>query len=473
MSHTTAALLDSHLRIKISTLPHGAKEAICDALTIDNVEREKAKKQNIWGWRAMPEYIELWKIEDDNLICPRGFADTFGRTIREYYEKPITWFDNRTFESEFFDTTNRRAPKEWQQPAIEAIKNKHQGIYKAPSASGKTAVILFTIHDICCKSLIIINTKDILWQWQKRIEEFLGPVPTGQIGDNVFEVSDYITISTAQTLHRRYETLKEDGFFEQFSLVCLDECHHSSAETYYRLMDSFTAKYRIGVSATPEKAQNFELSKAVLGPIIHETRVHEVDILQKPSVIRVTTDFKFGFRGNKGGRRSNYPQMIDALIHDEDRNLLIMGLLKKEETHHCLLLSKRLEHLDILENLAHEYGYQGEILKLTGSESREDRKEAKAIAEDEPCLLLSTLADEAFDVQRMDRLFLVFPQRNHGLITQQVGRVERKHPDKKDAIIYDFADLKVGALQSQWRARRFEVYDQRGYDVKTIKAKDL
>jgi superfamily II DNA or RNA helicase len=82
-----------------------------------------------------------------------------------------------------------------------------------------------------------------------------------------------------------------------------------------------------------------------------------------------------------------------------------------------------------------------------------------------PGAMLSTLADEALDIPRLDRIHLVFPQRNPGLVTQQVGRVERKHPDKTDAYIFDYVDSNVGALEAQWKVRRTEVYMPRGYKV--------
>jgi superfamily II DNA or RNA helicase len=83
----------------------------------------------------------------------------------------------------------------------------------------------------------------------------------------------------------------------------------------------------------------------------------------------------------------------------------------------------------------------------------------------EPGVLLSTLADEALDIPRLDRMHLVFPQRNAGLVVQQVGRVERQHPEKKDAVIYDYVDGNVGALDAQWRVRRTEVYMPRNYKI--------
>lgn len=447
---------------------------LAEALTIPNLAKEAAKKNDTWGWQQMDDFIELWSLDGDWMVMPRGFALAFGEGMR-LYDQVIDWTDNRTFERLPVAGEQQFPPFKWQSPQIDSIAARHQGILKSPAGSGKTVAVLFSIQEASCKSLVIVNTKDILWQWQDRAREYLGEdFPVGQIGDNIFEPSDYLTIATAQTLHSRYEELEQLGFFDEFSYVCLDECHHATAETYNRILDRFSARFRIGVSATPDKTGDFALATAVLGPIIHTTHHSEVDNLVMPELVKVPTKFGFGFRGTiNRWQRSNYPQMIQALITNPERNELIANVLKYEEGTHSLLISKRLEHLDILESMMWDADYDGHVLKLTGKESRDERQRVVEISNSEPSLVLSTLADEALDVPRLDRGFLVFPQKNPGLITQQVGRFERKHPDKKDAKIYDFTDLNVGPLEKQWRVRRFEVYEPRGYSIVTRKAEEF
>jgi superfamily II DNA or RNA helicase len=94
----------------------------------------------------------------------------------------------------------------------------------------------------------------------------------------------------------------EDGFFDSFGFVCLDECHHATAETYNKILNRFSARYRVGVSATPDKTGDFELARMVLGPIIHTTHPHEVTNLIKPRVVKIPTKFGFGFRGHRSRR---------------------------------------------------------------------------------------------------------------------------------------------------------------------------
>ena len=50
------------------------------------------------------------------------------------------------------------------------------------------------------------------------------------------------------------------------------------------------------------------------------------------------------------------------------------------------------------------------------------------------------LAKEGLDVPRMDRLYLATPQKDYAVITQSIGRIERKFDGKDDPVVYDYVD---------------------------------
>jgi superfamily II DNA or RNA helicase len=445
---------------------------MCEALSIPNLVKAKAKKMDEWGWEKLPDYIELYEFdtngdEETRLVMPRGFLERF-MVGMEAFGGEIVLKEGRCWRS-VFRIGDKVDLRRWQVPQIETLRSWEQGILKAPAGSGKTVTMLALIQMLACKSIVIVNTKDIIWQWQERARTFLGEhYPVGQIGDGKFDVSPYLTIATAQTLNSRFDELEEQGFFDSFSFVCLDECHHATAETYNKILNRFSSRFRFGVSATPDKTGDFELAVNVLGPIIHVTHPHDVDTLTKPKVVRVPTKFGYGFRGHKNRwQRSNYGDMIKALISNPERNRLIIDVIKANAGHHQLLVTKRLEHIQILEDLLLDEGWDEALVRLTGKDSNEHRDEAVALIGSTPGLMLSTLADEALDIPRLDRIILPFPQKNTGLVTQQVGRVERIADGKADAIIFDIVDGNVGVLHSQWKARRFEVYEARGYKIET------
>lgn len=467
-------VLDHKIRTPWNLLPEELKSGLLEALTVPNQAKVQALKQSRWEARDMPDNIPMFRFDHGEFCMPRGFLSDLQRGLRDLGH---TWRidDRRSFEP-LYRIGEIITLRDWQAKALPVLLEAEHGIWKAPAGSGKTVGILAMIRKLACKSLVIVNTKDILWQWQERAFQFLGPhYPVGQIGDNVFDVSGYLTIATAQTLVSRFDQLEADGFFEEFGAVYLDECHWATAETYQKLMNRFAARIRQGVSATPDKTGDFELAKLVLGPIAHVTKPAEVATLMKPKLIRIPTKFGFGYKApTSRWTRSNYPEMLDALIDDRARNQLIAAVVNRYGVgHHCLLFTARVRHLEILRSYIEEMGYSDPILTLTGRNSNEERKAAKAFVEREPSLLLSTVANEALDIPRLDRGFLVYPQGNVGLVTQQIGRFERVHPDKKDAMIFDIADLNVGPCERQWRKRRTEVYMPRGYAIETMKVEDV
>lgn len=452
-------------------LPAESLPQLHEALNIPNLAKQKARGLGEWGWQDQPDWICLYELEKDergldHLVMPRGFLEDFTAGI-EALGRQVELCEERYWQP-LFRAGQKVSLRPWQIPQMEAILKHQQGIVRAPAGSGKTVTILATIRELGCKSIVIVNTKDILWQWADRVKTFLGEYyPVGQVGDGIFEISPYITIATAQTLNSRFDQLERDGFFDEFSFMCLDECHHATANTYNKIINRFSSKYRVGVSATPDKTGDFALATSVLGPVIHVTRPSDVDALTRPRVFRVPTKFSFDYISHKNKwRRSNYPQMISALIRNDERNRLIAETVYENQGHHQLLISKRIEHLENIQwQLEYNFGFTDPIVTIIGRDDNEHRQAATELANREPCLILSTLADEALDIPRLDRLHLPFPQRNPGLVTQQVGRVERVHPDKQDAIIYDYADMFVGVLQKQWKIRRTEVYEARNYAI--------
>jgi superfamily II DNA or RNA helicase len=233
-------------------------------------------------------------------------------------------------------------------------------------------------------------------------------------------------------------------------------------------VNRFSCRYRIGVSATPNKTGDFALATNVIGPVFHETKRKDVDALIDPVVFKIPTGFRHKYSG-----RADYPRVLASLIADNDRNRLIVKTILMQENCHGLVVSKRLEHLKTLAAMLQGAGYEWPTMMLTGEESSEDRKEVVEQITSYPGIVFSTLADEALDIPRLDSLFLVFPQRNPGLITQQAGRVCRVHSEKPDAKVFDFCDTKVGPLDAQWRVRRIQVWQANGYEIVTVRPADI
>jgi superfamily II DNA or RNA helicase len=470
--------VDSHLRIETTRLSEEVITMLVEAATIPNMKKIEAiefgREEEAEDW---PDEISLYSFFGEHLHLPRGMASIVLEGLEGLgYE--IDLDDNRSTRTGF-RIGKKIELRDYQRKIKNAVLEAEQGIVKAPTGSGKTVAILEIFRSIGGgRFIVIVNTKEIAQQWLDRIEQWLGEsYPKGLIGDNEFEIASYgITVAIQASLWSQREQLEDGGFFNFFQGVCLDECHHATAETYRYIVDRFAARVRIGASATPEKTGDFTLAEAVLGPVICEVTDDEVaDQIMKPEIHVVETKFGSAEKSRKhkrGHRGDPYEVILRKLTHNDERNHQIAGhLIDHHRDNANLVLSKRIDHLSNIWEALVDLGYPAEdIFTIVGQDSRRARKEVVERIDQGSCVVLSTLADEALDAPRLDRLHIAFPTANPDLVVQQVGRIRRRHPDKADAIVIDYRDFQVGSLNRQYMTRRHEVYDPSGWKVKKIKS---
>jgi superfamily II DNA or RNA helicase len=462
------AIIDTHIRVKKEYLPAGAEEEIKGYLSIRNQEKHRAIREQLQDALELPDYIELWRENAiDQLVLPRGFMSTFIVGMSKDGHS-ISWTDDREIvpmDEEFQLLLHPITLREHQEPAVRAMLLHEQGIYQAPPGSGKTVTVLEAIRRSRQRAIILTDKSHLAEQWRQRAKQFLG-VEIGLIGDKVFDPGE-ITVALKQTLWSRRWDLAKEGFFDEWGFVAYDECHHVTADTYQFIIQKFPAKYLIGVSATPKRVPwTFPIAEGLLGPIFHETpreALQERGILVEPEIRVVPTSFEFEFKGtyrNKGGYRvgNNYQKMMRALTENNERNSLIAHYINENRNKRCLVVSKRLNHLDRIAQKLQDLGYPHDIIKMTGDTPRRERMDIYEHANKYHCCIFSTVADEALDIPMLDRIFLVWPTRNISVVRQQVGRIERAADGKNSAIAYDFFDARVKVLKSQFYDRLSGVY---------------
>lgn len=474
------ALVDSEITIAKHELTPAVIEQIFAALRIPNPEKALAKKEQIGGWWFIPDNILLYREEEDRIILPRGFAAQLVQGLRDGVE----WIDKMVISKDVYFSGLPINIRDYQTEAVESIIRKTQGIWQSPPGSGKTVTILETIRRLEQTSLVIVNNANIAEQWRQRARTFLGYEP-GLFGDGVRDEKD-LTIAIQQTLWSRRDELEEEGWFDKWGFVCLDEVHHLPANTFTDILARFPAYFRIGVSGTPFKQKEFEeIVYATLGPLILETkkdRLVSAGWLIEPKIHVHHTGFNAPFfpthtnslrkmeegcsayttctRDPKKKRhQNNYADVMTALIHDDHRNRIIAANIVKElgEGHTILVLSRRLEHLKNLYDRVSSRVGEDNLFYFTGKQTTAERLRIQERADAGTCVLFSTIADEALDIPRASRVHLAWPTKNTDIIRQQIGRIERPHPGKTSAVVNDYVD-QVGPLHRQFEQRYADVY---------------
>lgn len=88
------------------------------------------------------------------------------------------------------------------------------------------------------------------------------------------------------------------------------------------------------------------------------------------------------------------------------------------------------------------------------------------VEDDEERILVATgrYLGEGFDDARLDTLFLTLPISWRGTLAQYAGRLHRLHDQKKEVIVYDYADLGIQMLANMYK-RRLRGYRAIGYEI--------
>ncbi|HQS86427.1 MULTISPECIES: DEAD/DEAH box helicase [unclassified Polaromonas] len=350
-----------------------------------------------------------------------------------------------------------------QQEALEAITKHDFGMLIAPTAFGKTVTAAAVIAKRKVSTLVIVHRADLMRQWQERLGSFVGldEQKIGLIGAGKKKPTGMLDIAVIQSLARR-DDLPE--LFSQYGQVIIDEAHHLTAETFEAVLKQASARYVLGLSATPVRSNGHHpIIFMQSGPVRHIAKrpAHVPDQLMVRIRHLPTPSIP---------PHASIQEVIRRLAEDDDRNARIVAdatnALKNGRK--VLLLTKRTEHLDLLHKQLANVEYPCFMLhgRMKAKERQAIIKALAELPEDAPHILLASaqLVGEGFDHAPLDTLILTLPISWTGTLQQYAGRLHRDHANKSDILIYDYVEQDHPQLYRMWEKRQ-RGYRAMGYQV--------
>lgn len=326
----------------------------------------------------------------------------------------------------------------------EALKSKN-GVIVMPAGSGKTQTALQLISELGLKTLWITHTYDLLNQSFDRAKSNLESVGLGKIAAGKIDIGTHITFATVQTLVK----LDLSQFKNEWDCIVVDEGHRicgtpAQLGMFYKVINALSCRYKYALTATPfRNIKGTEKALfSLIGPIICEVPKEVVsERTIKAEIQPIYTDFKIPRDAKKTDGTIDYSKLTTFLSEDEDRNEIILDILKECKNNYTLVLGDRLTQLSYLQE---KIGYGVKIDGTMTSKKKKAQREQyiQDMRDGKENLLFATygLAKEGLDIPRLDRLILASPHRDKATIIQSVGRVERKFEGKKTPLVYDIVD---------------------------------
>lgn len=454
-------------------------------LTFDNPAYASAQRYSRYSVTRIPPYLTYYQDKGDSFVVPVGckIPEKFAvKDLRVYSTIPVPKFC-----LELRDT---------QREAAEAFISKNNsttpcGCVQLNTGKGKSILGLYLASYYSCKTLIVVHKDDLVTGWKKDIAlAFDGKVNPGLIKAKSRVVGDFITIATVQTLNR-LSTEELEELYNTFSFIIQDEQHHC-ASTSFSLVNNFKARYRLGLTATPERADGLtHVLNLYFGGFCfqHTATAEDEDILpvrvvQKVvpvyfnpvcDVVRLNGKLLYRIKSlfakkdeilkDSQVRLSEIPyssrpkvqyQTIDDFVVRQAISLIIPDIVKEYRAgHSCVVFFTLKEHCRLYYDALKEF-IPEDSMGLYYGDTADNQSILYKAESNRQFVTLTTYAKatEGTNVKQWEVEFLVSSINNGKNAEQAVGRIRRVKEGKLDkAIVYDYIYPQVYSFVSHSRTR--------------------
>lgn len=480
-------------------------ENIKESLTYTNPEYVNAKRFSGYKNIRIPEYLMYYRKIPHGIVVPVGY---------DCNKLCETYYDFRTYALCDSVPPFVLTLREDQREAAEAYLRENtkpctvKGLIQLPTGKGKTIVGLYLAAKLKQRTLVIVHKSDLVRGWTKDAKlAFDNKVSVGIYGGGKKKLGDFITVATVQTLMRlTSEELSE--LVNYFGFVIVDEVHHIAASSY-DLINELSARYKLGLTATPERKDGLSnLMTDYLGGFCYQykqkTEDEEKDILPVDVIIKSPSVYFDPvckvFKRPSGAvdyRIDNlYAPLTYVLLDDEirlseipyakrpkilfsdvenfvvlDNTYIDMAVkdMKREisEGRSCIAFFRRKEHCSLYYHRLVRAGVPENVVQIyNGDCSAKQLEECMQKAESKEALMTLTTyskSTEGTDVRAWEVEFLIGSVNDGKSAEQAVGRIRRVKSGKlKRARLYDY-DLSSVPMFSKHIKTRVQRYQKLGF----------
>lgn len=328
------------------------------------------------------------------------------------------------------------------------------------TGTGKTYASAFAMRELGFRRvLFLVHRSQLARQTKKAYQNvFSKSVSMGLVGTGNAEYDKDYVFATVQTLNKDQNLKKYSP--DSFDCIILDEAHHSSANTYQKIMHYFTPKLWLGMTATPDKRDD-EIEGRNIYEIFHHQIAYEIRLQQAMEEDMLCAFHYFGISDIS---TLDEKQLAKAKIGDRDFN----NLTSDERVQHIveqanfygysgervkgLIFCSRIDESEELSNkfnqvINPETGKRYKTLALNGTATEEERQHAferlamnEGDSEEEPLdyIFSVEILNEGVDIVEVNQVIMLRPTQSPIVFIQQLGRGLRKAEGKEFVVILDF-----------------------------------
>ena len=206
-------------------------------------------------------------LKDTRTDVWRAPAHAYRRIVECWHGQQLPFSDQaKRFEPVALPLQQAIVPHPYQAEALAAWTQAGQrGVVVLPTGAGKTVLALLAMAAVGRPTLVVVPTLDLLQQWRGILTKHFD-VPVGTLGGGSHQ-REAITVATYDSAALHTEFLGQ-----RFGLLICDECHHLPAPSYQFIAAGSLAPYRLGLTATLDRADGGEaVCYSLLGPLCYSS----------------------------------------------------------------------------------------------------------------------------------------------------------------------------------------------------------
>lgn len=324
------------------------------------------------------------------------------------------------------------------------------------TGTGKTYASAFAMRELGFRRvLFLVHRGQLARQTRKSYEKvFANTVSMGLVGAGYHEYEADYVFAIVQTLNRDEHLLQYAK--DAFDCIVLDEAHHVPADTYRKIMDHFTPKLWLGMTATPDKRDDnvegrnvYEIFNYQIAYEIRLQQAMEENLLCPFHYFGITDLSMIG--DEEAARDFNMLTSDERVRHivnqadyygysgDKVKGLIFCSNIKETEE-----LSEKFNQI-----INPATGKNFRTVALNGSASEQERQDAferLAMNEDESSedrqpldyIFSVEILNEGVDIVEVNQVIMLRPTQSPIVFIQQLGRGLRKASGKEYVVILDF-----------------------------------
>ncbi|TCL61237.1 superfamily II DNA or RNA helicase [Kineothrix alysoides] len=418
-------------------------------------------EQGEMAQEIIAEFKELWKSR-----YALGFDEFYEVYLEQYKtikrQREIAKLDEITSIEKY-----RLKPNSMQVGFITNLRKilesgEKKALLISATGTGKTYASAFAMRELGFKRvLFLVHRGQLARQTKKSYEKvFAKSVSMGLVGAGYHEYDCDYVFATVQTLNRDEYLLEYAS--EEFDCIILDEAHHTSADTYQKVMNYFKPKLWLGMTATPDKRDDNIESKNIY-EIFNYQIAYEIRLQQAMEENMLCPFHYFGISdismiSDKQMKAKNISERdFNKITGDERvRHIIdqsnyygysgdrVKGLIFCSRIDESERLSEKFNHI-----MNPATGKLYRTIALNGNASEGERQEAferLAMDEDKVCDKIEPLdfifsveiLNEGVDIVEVNQVIMLRPTQSPIVFIQQLGRGLRKAEGKEYVVILDF-----------------------------------